>query len=170
MTGVPGSDLSSKLMAAFTALGDIAYSYPFALILLEIEVYTQAAFGTAERWFAEKFPASWLLDDSYSIKLPLLSTLRTNYFRLSFRTVYVASATGTSIFFPYFNSVLGVLGSVFFWPLVIYFPVEMYSVQMRIQAWSREWILLRAFSFLGLAITVLGTIGSLEELVSAKIS
>ncbi|KAK4750582.1 hypothetical protein SAY87_004064 [Trapa incisa] len=38
MTGVPGSDLSSKLMAAFTALGDIAYSYPFALILLEIEV------------------------------------------------------------------------------------------------------------------------------------
>lgn len=75
-----------------------------------------------------------------------------------------------AIFFPYFNSVLGVLGAVNFWPLVVYFPVQMYCVKMKIRAWSREWVLLRAFSIVGLVITVLGTIGSLEELISAKVS
>lgn len=122
-----------------------------------------------ERWFAEKFPNSQLLDKSYSVKFPFLSAFRVNLFRLSFRTMYVASATAIAMLFPYFNSVLGVLGAVNFWPLVVHFPVEMYIVQMRIEAWSREWILLRAFSFVGLVITVMGTIGSFEELISAKL-
>ncbi|XP_031403307.1 probable amino acid permease 7 isoform X3 [Punica granatum] len=246
MTGVPGSDLSSKLWAAFTALGDIAFSYPFSLILLEIEdtlkspppenktmkaasvtavsittffyiccgcvgyaafgddtpgnllagigfyehywlvgfanacivfhlvggyqIYAQAVFATAERLFTEKYPNSRLLEKSYSVHFPWLSALRTNLFRLSFRTTYVASATAIAIYFPYFNSVIGVLGAVNFWPLVVYFPVEMYCVQRRIEAWSREWILLRAFSITGLIISVMGTIGSIEELISAKLS
>ena len=72
--------------------------------------------------------------------------------------------------FPYFNQVLGVLGAVNFWPLAIYFPVEMYLVQKKIGAWTRKWIVLRTFSFVCFIVTVVALIGSLEGLISAKLS
>jgi len=43
----------------------------------------------------------------------------------------VVSTTGIAILFPLFNDMLGVIGAVKFWPLVVYFPVEMYIVQKK---------------------------------------
>lgn len=72
--------------------------------------------------------------------------------------------------FPYFNSVLGVLGALNFWPLTIYFPMKMYFKQKKIRAWTAYWILVQAFSCFCLLLTVVGFIGSLEELIIAKTS
>lgn len=36
--GVPTSNVADKLWLAFQALGDIAYAYPYSIILLEIQV------------------------------------------------------------------------------------------------------------------------------------
>lgn len=72
--------------------------------------------------------------------------------------------------FPYFNEVLGVLGALGFWPLTIYFPVEMYFVQNKIEAWSTKWIVLRTFSFVCLLVTVVSLVGSLEGIISEKLS
>lgn len=96
--------------------------------------------------------------------------LQLNPFRLSFRTAYVVSTTGIAMVFPYFNQVLGVLGALNFWPLAIYFPVEMYFVQNKIGAWTRRWIVLRTFSFFCFLVTVVGIIGSVQGLISAKLS
>ena len=80
------------------------------------------------------------------------------------------STTAIAMIFPYFNQVLGVLGALSFWPLAIYFPVEMYFVQKKIEAWTKQWIVLRIFSFICLLVTIIGLIGSIEGLISAKFS
>ena len=72
--------------------------------------------------------------------------------------------------FPYFNQVLGVLGAVTFWPLAIYFPVEMYVVQAKIGAWTRKWVFLETFSMICLCVSIVGLIGSVEGLITAKFS
>lgn len=79
------------------------------------------------------------------------------------------STTGVAILFPYFNQVLGVLGAVNFWPLAIYFPVEMYFVQKKIGAWTRQWIVLRIFSFACFLVTLVGFVGSLEGIIREKL-
>lgn len=99
----------------------------------------------------------------------MLPSFQINSFKIVFRTIYVISTTGLAILFPYFNQVLGVLGALSFWPLAIYFPVEMYFVQKKIEAWSRRWIVLRCFSFVCFLVTMVGLIGSLEGIVSEKL-
>ncbi|KAL0000372.1 hypothetical protein SO802_014153 [Lithocarpus litseifolius] len=246
ITGVPASSLANKLWLVFQALGDIAFAYPYSIIVLEIQdtlkspppenktmkrasmvaifvttffylccgcfgyaafgndtpgnlltgfgfyepywlidfanacivlhlvggyqIFSQPIFAFAEGWFAKKFPNSGFVNKFYTFKLPLLPEFQLKLLRLCFRTAYVISTTGIAMLFPYFNSVLGLLGALNFWPLTIYFPVEMYFVQKKIGAWTRKWIVLRTFSFVCFLVTVVGFIGSLEGLISAKLS
>ncbi|MCI15735.1 amino acid permease 7-like, partial [Trifolium medium] len=37
VTGVPASNIADKLWLVFQALGDIAFAYPYSVILLEIQ-------------------------------------------------------------------------------------------------------------------------------------
>ena len=134
------------------------------------QVFSQPVFAIVERWFSRKYPNSRFVNNLYSIKLPLVPLVQLNPMRLCFRTAYVVSTTGISILFPYFNQVLGVKGALFFWPLVIYFPVEMYFVQNKIRPWTRKWLVLKTLSFVCFLVTVIGVIGSLEGLISAKFS
>lgn len=134
------------------------------------QIYSQPVFAFAERWFAKKFPCSGFVNNFYTLKLPLLPGFKWNPLRLCFRTAYVISTTAIAMVFPYFNQVLGLLGALNFWPLAIYFPVEMYFVQKKVGAWTRKWIVLRIFSFACFLVTVVGFAGSLEGLISAKLS
>ncbi|KAJ4823379.1 hypothetical protein Tsubulata_021741, partial [Turnera subulata] len=243
ITGLPAATPANKLWLIFEALADIAFSYPYPIVLIAIQdtlkspppenktmkrasmaavsittffylccgcfgyaafgdntpgnlltgfeffepywivgfanacivlhlvggyqVYSQPQFAFVERWFSRKFPSNWLMNDLYSFKFPMFPPLRVNLFRLCFRTAYVASTTAIAMVFPYFNQVLGVLGAVNFWPLSVYFPVEMYFAQKKIRAWTSKWIALRAFSFAGFLVTVAGLIGSIQGLGEA---
>ncbi|XWS09580.1 hypothetical protein CRYUN_Cryun39dG0002200 [Craigia yunnanensis] len=244
ITGVPAANIADKLWLAFQALGDIAFAYPYSIILLEIQdtlrspppenktmkkasmisifvttffylccgcfgyaafgnntpgnlltgfgfyepywlidfanacivlhlvggyqIYCQPVFAFVERWFTKKFPSSGFVNNFYMFKLPLLPSFRMNPLKICFRTAYVASTTAIAMIFPYFNQVLGLLGALNFWPLAIYFPVEMYFVQKKIQPWTRKWVVLRSFSFFCLLVTIVGLIGSIQGLISAK--
>ncbi|KAM6552470.1 hypothetical protein CsatB_013232 [Cannabis sativa] len=246
LTGVPASNTANKLFLVFQALGDIAFAYPYALILLEIQdtlkappaenktmkkgsmiaifvttffylgcgcfgyaafgnetpgnlltgfgfyepywlidfanacivlhlvggyqIYSQAVFSVVEKWFAKKYPDNSFVNDFHTVKIPLLPKFKVNSLRLCFRTFYVICTTIIAMIFPYFNQVLGVLGALNFWPLAIYFPVEMYFVQKKIVSWSSKWIVLRTFSFFCLLVTIVGLIGSLQGLITAKFS
>ena len=134
------------------------------------QIYSQPVFAVVERWYSSKYSNSRFVNSFYYIKLPLLPLVQLNPLRLCFRTAYVVSTTGLAMLFPYFNQVLGVLGALSFWPMAIYFPVEMYFVQKKIVPWTRKWLVLRAFSFVCFLVTVMGLIGSLEGLISAKLS
>lgn len=246
MGGISTSTLAEKVWLVAQALGDIAFAYPYSLILIEIQdtlkspppenetmkkastiailittvfylccggfgyaafgdstpgnlltgfgfyepywlidfanaaivlhlvggyqIYSQPQFASVDRWLAQKFPNSGFVNNDYNLKLPLLPAFRLNLLRLCYRTVYVASTTGIAILFPYFNQVLGVLGGINFWPLAIYFPVQMYFVHYNIGAWTRKWIILQTFSLLCLVVTTFALVGSIEGLVSEKLS
>jgi hypothetical protein len=134
------------------------------------QVFSQTLFANVEKWFGEKFPGSRFVNDSHTLKLPVLPDIRLNLLRLCFRSVYVVATTGIAMIFPYFNQVLGVQGSLIFWPLSVYFPVEMYFKQRNIQAWTTKWVMLRTFSIFCLLLTLFALIGSIQGLVSAKLS
>ncbi|XP_051114791.1 probable amino acid permease 7 [Andrographis paniculata] len=134
------------------------------------QIYSQPLFAVAERQIEKKFPDSGFVHHEYVIKLPFLPSFKLSLLRLSFRTVYVASTTGLAILFPYFNEVLGVLGALNFWPLAIYFPVEMYFAQNKVRAWTSTWMVLQAFRLFCLIVTILALIGSVEGLLSNRLS
>ncbi|CAL5392373.1 unnamed protein product [Camellia sinensis] len=134
------------------------------------QVFSQPLFALVDKWFARKFPNSGFVNNDHTLKLPFFPILRLNLLRLYFRTTYVASTTMIAMIIPYFNQVLGVLGALNFWPLSIYFPVEMYFVQTNIGAWSTKWIALHAFSIVCLLVTMFALVGSIEGLISAKLS
>ncbi|KAL5164570.1 putative amino acid permease 7 [Glycine soja] len=246
LTGIPTDKIADKFWLVFQALGDIAFAYPYSILLLEIQdtlespppenqtmkkasmvaifittffylccgcfgyaafgndtpgnlltgfgffepfwlidlanaciilhlvggyqIYSQPIYSTVDRWASRKFPNSGFVNNFYKVKLPLLPGFQLNLFRFCFRTTYVISTTGLAIFFPYFNQILGVLGAINFWPLAIYFPVEMYFVQNKIAAWSSKWIVLRTFSFACFLVTGMGLVGSLEGIMDVKTS
>ncbi|KAK1297433.1 putative amino acid permease 7 [Acorus calamus] len=242
--GISTATASEKVWKVFQALGDIAFAYPYSIILIEIEdtlkspppenqtmkkastiailittffylccgclgyaafgdetpgnlltgfgfyepywlidfanacvvlhliggyqVYSQAVFAFAERSFAEWFPENAFINDFYMI--PFAPSYKTNLFRLCFRTMYVVSTTCVGMLFPYFNQVLGLIGAISFWPIAIYFPVEMYSVKNKIGAWTGRWVALQSFSIVSLLISLAAFVGSVVGLISKKLS
>lgn len=72
--------------------------------------------------------------------------------------------------FPYFNEILGLLGALNLWPLAIYFPVEMYKKQRKVESWSTEWVVLQIFSSVLMVVSILALIGSIAGVMQAKIS
>ncbi|KAJ0236282.1 amino acid permease 7 [Hirschfeldia incana] len=244
VTGSPAENRGAKVWLVFQALGNIAFSYPFSIILLEIQdtlrspppekqtmkkastaavfittffylccgcfgyaafgdatpgnlltgfgfyepfwlvdfanacivlhlvggyqVYSQPIYAAMERGLTEKYPQNKFITKFYGLS-SLGVTVTLSPMRLCLRTMYVVIITGVSMLFPYFNEVLGVLGALAFWPLAVYFPVEMCILQKKIPVWTRKWILLRAFSLVCLLVSVLALVGSIYGLVGAKL-
>ncbi|MED6148305.1 hypothetical protein PIB30_051928 [Stylosanthes scabra] len=244
--GVPTSNEVQKMWLVAQALGDIAFSYPFSVILIEVQdtlkspppenvtmrrasliaviittffylccgcagyaafgnntpgnlltgfelsrphwlvdfanacivihlvgayqVYSQPLFANVENWLRFKFPDSDFVNQTYNLKLPFLPAFPLSFLRLTFRTAYVVSTTIIGMLFPYFNQILGVLGGIIFWPLTIYFPVEMYLSQGNIQPWTKKWILLRTFSIVCFVVGMFTLVGSIEGIITAKLS
>ncbi|KAI8010668.1 putative amino acid permease 7 [Camellia lanceoleosa] len=228
--GVPASTTTKKVWLVAQALGDIAFAFPFSVILIEIQkastaaisittffylccagfgyaafgnstpgnlltgfgfyepywlidfanaciilhlvggyqVFSQPLFADLEGLIAEKFPNSRFINKNYILKVPPLPAFRLNLLRLCFRTTYVALTTGLAMLFPYFNQVVGVAGSLNFWPLVVFFPTQMYIVQKNIGPWTRKWIGVRIFTLVCLCVTLFALVGSLEGLITAK--
>ncbi|KAK4753365.1 hypothetical protein SAY87_022163 [Trapa incisa] len=95
IAGVAAPTPARKVWTVFQALGDVAFSYPYSLILLEIQIFSQPIFATFELWFAKKFPNSGFICKFYTIRPPVLPSFHINVFRLFFRTMYVLSTTET---------------------------------------------------------------------------
>ncbi|KAL8150662.1 hypothetical protein V2J09_020470 [Rumex salicifolius] len=245
IAGVTASSLSEKIYLLLQAVGDIAFAYPFSVIVLEIQdtlkrppqgpsegramkkasvaaisvtnffylfcgCFGYAAFGDdtpgnlltgfgfyepywlidfanacvvlhlvggyqpvftfIEGYISDRHPTSSFVNDNYIIKLCGLPPIELNLLRLTFRSAYVASTTALAMGFPYFNQVLGVLGALNFWPITIYFPVEMYMKKQKVGGWSKTGLLLRVFSFVLFLLSVAALVGSVEGLLSATFS
>ncbi|GJN26161.1 hypothetical protein PR202_gb14070 [Eleusine coracana subsp. coracana] len=195
IAGVPMNTPMQKVWRVAQAIGDIAFSYPYTVVLMEIQVhpfpqtnlsqqldmlllyilidlqmFSQQIFSFADRCFAATFPNSAFVNKSYTIRVPGLAvSYKLNLQRLCFRTAYVASTTGLALLFPYFNEVLGVLGALVFWPLAIYLPVEMYCLQRQVLPWTRRWVALQAFSAVCFVVGTFAFVGSVEGVVSKKL-
>ncbi|KAL8234660.1 hypothetical protein R6Q59_020760 [Mikania micrantha] len=122
-------------------LVDIANLCIVIHLLGAYQVVVQPIFAFVENWNRRKWPESRLLNKEYAI-----GYFRINLLRLIRRSTYVIVATLVGMMFPFFNAFLALIGSITFWPLTVYFPIEMYILQAKIETKSWRWIWLRALS------------------------
>lgn len=131
------------------------------------QVYCQPLFAFIEKTALEWFPDSKFITKEISVTLiPGCRPYKLNLFRLVWRTVFVVITTVISMLMPFFNDVVGILGAFGFWPLTVYFPVEMYISQNKIPKWSARWISLQILSGACLIISIAAAAGSFAGVVS----
>ncbi|KAL8462072.1 hypothetical protein ACS0TY_033229 [Phlomoides rotata] len=167
-----GDQTPGDLLTGFANFGPFwLINFANACVVLHLiggyQVYSQPLFAVVDKWLAEEFP---YVNRNYRVQLPLVPAFSLNLGKLCFRTIYVASTTAVAMIFPYFNQVLGVLGTINFWPLSIYFPVEMWLRQKNVRPWSNMWIILRSFSIICCLVTMYIFAGSIQGIIEARFS
>ncbi|CAI0393219.1 unnamed protein product [Linum tenue] len=129
------------------------------------QVFSQPIFAFVEDQAARRFPDSRFVNKEIKIRLPGSGDKGLNMFRLVWRTGFVVVSTTISILVPFFNDIVGLLGAIGFWPLTVYFPIEMYIAGRKIVRWSGKWVLLKLLSMGCLMITVAAAAGSIAGIV-----
>ncbi|KAJ1397073.1 Amino acid transporter, transmembrane domain [Sesbania bispinosa] len=129
------------------------------------QVYCQPLFSFVEKAASEKFPDSDFVNKDIEVPIPGFRPFKLNLFRLVWRTFFVILTTVISMLLPFFNDIVGLIGAVGFWPLTVYFPVEMYIVQKKIPKWSTKWICLHMLSVACLVISLAAAAGSVAGVV-----
>ncbi|KAJ9166695.1 hypothetical protein P3X46_021405 [Hevea brasiliensis] len=129
------------------------------------QVYCQPLFAFIEKAAAQRFPDSEFISRGIKIPIPGSRSYSLNLFRLVWRTCFVILTTVISMLLPFFNDVVGLLGALGFWPLTVYFPVEMYIAQKKIPKWSTRWLCLQILSAACLIITIAAAAGSIAGVV-----
>lgn len=128
------------------------------------QVFCQPLFEFVERWCKKQWPNNKFITTEYAIDIPLCGVYCINSFRLVWRTVYVIVTAVIAMIFPFFNNFLGVLGALSFWPLTVYFPIEMYIAQSKLQKFSFTWTWLKILSWACLIVSIVSAAGSIEGL------
>jgi amino acid permease len=144
---------------------DIANAAIVVHLVGAYQVYCQPLFAFVEKWAQQRWPdSSFIMGE---IQLPIVSSgFKLNLFRLTWRSTFVVATTVVSMLLPFFNDVVGFLGAIGFWPLTVYFPVEMYIVQKKIPKWSSLWVCLQLLSLGCLIITIASAAGSIAGIMS----
>ncbi|VAI84468.1 unnamed protein product [Triticum turgidum subsp. durum] len=155
-----GVDVTSaqKIWLTLQALGNIAFAYSYSM------VYCQPIYAAVESWAAGRWPNSEFVVRQY---YPFSGKFSLNMFRLVWRTAFVIVSTVLAISLPFFNDILGLLGALGFWPLTVYFPVEMYISQSKMKKYSRKWVALQTLSFACFVVTVAVTVASIQGITQS---
>ncbi|CAN1801481.1 Amino acid permease 3 [Linum perenne] len=129
------------------------------------QVYVQPIYAFVEKIAVSKYPESYFITKEIRIPLPGNRHYNLNLFRSVWRTIFVIITTLISMLLPFFNDIVGLLGALGFWPLTVYFPVEMYIAQKKIPKWSTRWISLQILSLACLIISVAAAAGSIAGII-----
>jgi hypothetical protein len=129
------------------------------------QVYCQPLYAFIEKEAAQRFPDSEFITKDIKIPIPGFRPYNLNLFRMIWRTLFVVLTTVISMLLPFFNDIVGLLGALGFWPLTVYFPVEMYIVQKKIRKWSTRWLCLQILSVACLIISIAAAAGSVAGIV-----
>ncbi|XP_078182327.1 amino acid permease 8-like [Carex rostrata] len=160
-----GNDAPGNLLTGFyepfwlVDLGNIA-------VLIHLvgayQVYGQPIYAKYETWLSNKWPESPFIHKVYKLPLPFTKGKSFNFTmcKLVLRTAFVVLTTLISLMLPFFNAILGLLGSVAFWPLTVYYPVTMYITQASIKRKEARWWGLQALNCGALIVSLLAAVGS----------
>ncbi|KAJ9674121.1 hypothetical protein PVL29_023585 [Vitis rotundifolia] len=129
------------------------------------QVFCQPVFGFVEKWCNKRWPESKFITTERCIDVPLYGIYYLNLFRLVWRTVYVIVTAVIAMIFPFFNDVMGFLGAASFWPLTVYFPIEMHIARTKIPKFSFTWTWLKILSWTCLMVSVVAAAGSTQGLI-----
>ncbi|EES03989.1 amino acid permease 3 [Sorghum bicolor] len=166
--GAPGNLLTGFGFYEPFWLLDVANAAIVVHLVGAYQVYCQPLFAFVEKWAAQRWPDSAFVTGEVEVPLPATRrrSCKVNLFRATWRTAFVVATTVVSMLLPFFNDVVGFLGALGFWPLTVYFPVEMYVVQKKVPRWSPRWVCLQMLSLGCLVISVAAAAGSIAGIAS----
>ncbi|KAK4490977.1 hypothetical protein RD792_001698, partial [Penstemon davidsonii] len=158
-----GNDAPGNLLTGF------GFYEPYWLVdagNIAIVVFSQPVFGAVEQWAAKKWPKSKVVTEEYMIRICRSKRwmIRINFLRLIWRSLFVCVATLLAMVLPFFNDVLAFLGAMGYWPLTVYFPIQMYITKNKIGWWTRRWLGLQFINMLCLLVAIAAICGSIQGL------
>ncbi|KAL6644199.1 hypothetical protein ACP70R_015807 [Stipagrostis hirtigluma subsp. patula] len=145
---------------------DVANAAVVVHLVGTYQVMSQPVFAYVERRAAAAWPRSALVR-ARSVRVGPVALAAVSPLQLGWRTAYVCVTTAVAMLLPFFGSVVGLIGAASFWPLTVYFPVEMYIAQRGVARGSARWLLLQALSAGCLAVSVAAAAGSIAGVVDA---
>ncbi|KAE8653935.1 Amino acid permease 6 [Hibiscus syriacus] len=131
------------------------------------QVFAQPLFGFVEGWCSRNWSDNKFITGEHAVDIPLYGIYYVNFFRLVWRTAYVIVTAVIAMIFPFFNDFLGLIGAGSFWPLTVYFPIEMHIAQTKIPKYSFRWIWLKILSWVCLVVSLIAAAGSIQGLIQS---
>ncbi|KAF6157937.1 hypothetical protein GIB67_015253 [Kingdonia uniflora] len=129
------------------------------------QVFCQPIFSFVENYCSINWPSSGFINTEHELNIPCYGTYNVNLFRATWRILYVILTAAVAMTFPFFNAFVGLIGAASFWPLTVYFPVEMYIAQSGLPKLSARWIWLKVLSWVCLIVSLVAGAGSVQGLV-----
>ncbi|CAN4122455.1 unnamed protein product [Withania somnifera] len=130
------------------------------------QVFCQPLYGFVELSCNQRWPDSKFITSEYAVQVPCCGAYNVNLFRLVWRTAYVIVTAVIAMIFPFFNDFLGLIGAASFYPLTVYFPIEMHIAQRKIPKYSFTWIWLKILSWTCLIVSLVAAAGSIQGLAT----
>ncbi|KAL1802246.1 hypothetical protein ACET3Z_030893 [Daucus carota] len=165
-----GNAVPGNMLAGFSSFKPL-WIVDLANICLTVHLFggyqvaCQPIYAFVESWSSHKWPENKFITREYSV---VDGCYDFNFFRLVWRTIYVIVTTILAMIFPFFSEFLGLLGAITFWPMTVYFPIEMYIAQWKIARFSRVWNCLQMLNLFCLIVSLLAAIGSVHGLVKSR--
>ncbi|KAH7523562.1 hypothetical protein FEM48_Zijuj06G0025200 [Ziziphus jujuba var. spinosa] len=126
-------------------------------------VKTILVFRVVETWANKRWPKSGFINTDREISIGKIK-MNMNLFKMSWRIGFVAVASVIAMALPFFSDMLALLGALEYWPLVVYFPVEMHIAQNKIAKGTKRWMALQLLSMTCLLISIACAAGALQGL------
>ncbi|XP_076923481.1 amino acid permease 6-like isoform X2 [Bidens hawaiensis] len=130
------------------------------------QVFCQPLFAYVELKSKQRWPNSNFVTTEHIMNVPFYGEYYINVFRLVWRTSYVVLTVVVAMIFPFFNSFVGLIGAGTFYPMTVYFPIEMYIARAKIPRFSFTWVWLKILSMACLVVSLVAAIGSVQGLLT----
>lgn len=131
------------------------------------QVFCQPIFQFVESQSAKRWPNNNFITREYKIHIPCFGDFGISFFRLFWRTSYVVVTAVVAMIFPFFNDFLGLIGAASFWPLTVYFPIEMHIAQKKMKKFSFTWTWLKILSWACFLVSLVAAAGSVQGLIQS---
>ncbi|KAG8635897.1 amino acid permease 6 isoform X2 [Manihot esculenta] len=120
------------------------------------QVLSQPVFNTVELWAKMRWPESKFVSREYPLSIgdKKFNNFSINLLRVGWRTTFVVVVTVLAMALPFFNDILALLGALAYWPMAVYFPVEMHIAQNKIKRRSIRWLGLEILNFVCFLISI----------------
>ncbi|KAF5739821.1 Amino acid permease 6 [Tripterygium wilfordii] len=131
------------------------------------KVFCQPTFSFVEKKCQQHWPENTLITREYALNIPRYGVYHVNFFRLVWRTAYVIVTAVVAMILPFFNDFVGLIGAASFWPLTVYFPIEMYIARSKMKKFSFTWTWLKILSWACLVVSLVAAAGSIQGMVNS---
>ncbi|KAK4854452.1 hypothetical protein QYF36_024036 [Acer negundo] len=138
---------------------DLANIFIVVHLIGAYQVVAQPVFNLVESWAGARWSTSKFINEEYPLNICKNNlAINLNKFRLIWRSAFVVVVTLISMAFPFFNEILALLGAISYWPLTVYFPLEMHISRNKIKRGTTKWCCLQLLNLVcflvGLAMAV----------------